>query len=194
MINSDLAIFSLPKMISNEYKNGAITGFKEAFANHKDAHCNLTGASLSAFPFRSILLPNFIQDQDRLIEIKNAILSTEFLQKSNDLYDFYQSNDLKHSSHAIIQEFLKDLFSPEWINLLSKLTGLSLSSTVDVSAQKYPPRGYLQCHDDDMGNAADSRRIAFILYLVDQDWSPADGGHLQLFNTQVFLSRNYLTG
>lgn len=36
----------------------------------------------------------------------------------------------------------------------------------------------LLCHDDEL----DGRRIAYILYLVDEDWSSSDGGNLDLFD------------
>lgn len=35
----------------------------------------------------------------------------------------------------------------------------------------------LLCHDDKL----EGRRIAFILYLVPEDWSEEDGGHLELY-------------
>lgn len=35
----------------------------------------------------------------------------------------------------------------------------------------------LLCHDDEL----EGRRIAYILYLVDEDWAPEDGGGLDLF-------------
>lgn len=41
------------------------------------------------------------------------------------------------------------------------------------------PLDVLLCHDDEL----EGRRIAFILYLVADDWNPeTDGGHLQLFD------------
>lgn len=36
---------------------------------------------------------------------------------------------------------------------------------------------YLLCHDDQLEN----RKIAFILYLTESDWSNEDGGQLELF-------------
>ena len=35
----------------------------------------------------------------------------------------------------------------------------------------------LLCHDDEL----EGRRIAYILYLVDEDWTSADGGNLDLY-------------
>jgi prolyl 3-hydroxylase /prolyl 3,4-dihydroxylase len=36
----------------------------------------------------------------------------------------------------------------------------------------------LLCHDDEL----EGRRIAYILYLVDEDWTSADGGNLDLYS------------
>lgn len=58
-----------------------------------------------------------------------------------------------------------------------------LPGKMHVSAHRYPKNGYLLCHDDDiMASAGISRRIAFILYLVEEDWSDEkDGGSLLLY-------------
>lgn len=162
-----------------------LNALKDAFAKHSDYVDQESGATVISAPFRSMVLPNLVQESVRLEEIRSLILSsTEFFHKSNDLYEFFQSNDLKHSAHAQIQKLISQLFSPAWISLMSHLTGIKLSATVDISCQKYPPGGYLLCHDDDMGEDEDSRRIAFILYLVEPDWNAQqDGGHLQLYTT-----------
>ena len=39
------------------------------------------------------------------------------------------------------------------------------------------------CHDDDIQGTVEGRRIAFIYYLVPDDWKDSDGGTLDLFET-----------
>jgi Rps23 Pro-64 3,4-dihydroxylase Tpa1-like proline 4-hydroxylase len=39
------------------------------------------------------------------------------------------------------------------------------------------------CHDDDIHGTIEGRRIAFIYYLVPEDWKETDGGTLDLFDT-----------
>ena len=39
---------------------------------------------------------------------------------------------------------------------------------------------FLLCHDDKV----EDRQIAFIYYLVPEDWTQDDGGRLDLFNNQ----------
>lgn len=42
---------------------------------------------------------------------------------------------------------------------------------------------YLLCHDDDIHGTVEGRRIAFIYYLVPENWKETDGGALDLFAT-----------
>ena len=171
-------------MITSDYLDAELidnTAFN--FKNYNDFIDPKTGLKLFSYPFRSLVLPNFIQDSDFLTKVKDAVQRTELYHKSNDLYEFYQSNDLKSSEQSCIKQLLHSLFSPNWIQILSQITGFQLSNTIDVACQKYPQNGFLLCHDDDMGDAEDSRKIAFILYLVDPSWSASHGGQLQLFNT-----------
>lgn len=163
-----------------------IQNLQKAFSSYSDFQAQddqgKTVAAVHGYPFRSVVLPHFIDSKD-VKELRNAIDHTELHLKSNDLYEFRQSNDLKHSQLPAIQLFIRNLFSPEWIQTMTEITGIELNSTIDVAAQKYSQGGYLLCHDDDMGEDSNSRRIAFITYLVDETWDEKDGGHLDLFST-----------
>ena len=78
-------------------------------------------------------------------------------------------------------EKLKDvLYSDEFRSALQSITGvklLGLTKDVAISAAIYESTDRLLCHDDEL----EGRRIAFILYLV-EDWTDDDAGHLDLFN------------
>ncbi len=50
-----------------------------------------------------------------------------------------------------------------------------------MSANVYSDTHTLLCHDDELAG----RRIAYIVYLVPQDWCAADGGTLDLFDVDV---------
>jgi prolyl 3-hydroxylase /prolyl 3,4-dihydroxylase len=52
---------------------------------------------------------------------------------------------------------------------------------------------YLLCHDDDIHGTVEGRRIAFIYYLVPEDWSETDGGMLDLFATDGRSFRSVVT-
>jgi prolyl 3-hydroxylase /prolyl 3,4-dihydroxylase len=65
------------------------------------------------------------------------------------------------------------------------MTGIELDSKkIDVTSSKYDYTDHLLCHDDDIHDDKhkNGRRIAFIYYLVPNDWEKSDGGCLDLFN------------
>jgi Rps23 Pro-64 3,4-dihydroxylase Tpa1-like proline 4-hydroxylase len=161
-----------------EWKNS----ISDHFSKYKDYQDPVSHSSLTCSPFRVVTLPNFIS-QEKIIDLTNAVKKLPFNQKSNDLYEFYQSNELKYMTQGVIAELAQSLKSEEWITSLSQITGTQLSGTLDMAAQEYRQGGYLLCHDDDMGQDEDARLIAFILYLTDPDWTEEDGGHLQLYDT-----------
>ena len=114
---------------------------------------------------------------DFLQLVKRSVLKEKFIPKSNDLYDFVQTEkDLKASKDAIVQKFNQTLYSQEFRDFLGELTGIKLNDTIDLFAAIYKKTDKLLCHDDEL----EHRRIAFILYLVD-DWTEEDGGTLDFF-------------
>jgi Rps23 Pro-64 3,4-dihydroxylase Tpa1-like proline 4-hydroxylase len=69
------------------------------------------------------------------------------------------------------------------LNLIRDITGIPLlDDKIDMTASKYEYTDYLLCHDDDIQGIEYGRRIAFIYYIVSDDWSEVDGGCLDLFN------------
>jgi len=127
-------------------------------------------------PFSCCQLREFFKDEDFLHKLKEELLSLSFHEKSNDLYKFRQSEDLKKATTPSVSALKKFLYGEfrEWI---SSVTGIQLNSTVDMSCARYDQTDVLLCHDDEL----EGRRIAYILYLVDEDWEKCDGGTLDLF-------------
>jgi Rps23 Pro-64 3,4-dihydroxylase Tpa1-like proline 4-hydroxylase len=109
----------------------------------------------------------------------------------SSLYSYYQSTDLKETHRCTeLNLFKEKLFSKEFIDQIALGTQIQLHhERIDLSAFVYEKGSYLMCHDDHIGDAdddmngkeTDARRIAFIFYLVDEDWSEQEGGALQLF-------------
>ncbi|KAI8898055.1 Oxoglutarate and iron-dependent oxygenase degradation C-term-domain-containing protein [Globomyces pollinis-pini] len=139
-------------------------------------------AQVFANPFRGGVLYNMFSSKF-INSLETQVLEEEFYHKSNDLYEFYQSEDLKISKKPALVALRETIYSPQFVQWMSKLTGFTLSSTIDLSAHRYPQFGHLLCHDDDIGSENDGRRIAFIIYLVDPKWSEVDGGCLQLYDS-----------
>ena len=53
-------------------------------------------------PFNCCHLPNFLENTQFLEQLKNELLLLEFCEKSNDLYKFQQSEDLKSVKSAAV--------------------------------------------------------------------------------------------
>ncbi|KAJ3320935.1 hypothetical protein HDV06_004713 [Boothiomyces sp. JEL0866] len=164
------------------FKPETVKDFSTAFKSFNANQTKLAQAFCTPFRhgiFHDILSEQFIQ------ELRTAVLNQKFFQKSNDLYEFFQSDDLKKSTSEAIVKLRESIYSLEFIKWMSDMTGFELSQTVDLSAHRYPKDGYLLCHDDDIGSRHDGRRIAFIIYLVEQDWDVGDGGMLQLYDADL---------
>ena len=69
----------------------------------------------------------------------------------------------------------------KFLNFLKEITNINLKSNkIDMTSSKYELTDYLLCHDDDIHGEEEGRRIAFVYYLVPNDWSMNDGGQLDL--------------
>ena len=60
-----------------------------------------------------------------------------------------------------------------------QMVGAELNDKLALFGAKYCTTDYLLCHDDEL----EGRRVAFIMYLVPEDWEENDGGLLELFDT-----------
>jgi Rps23 Pro-64 3,4-dihydroxylase Tpa1-like proline 4-hydroxylase len=136
-------------------------------------------------PFPHSCIENFVDDQF-LTAMLEELKTLDYSEKNNDLYAFSQSTeDLKCVTSPLISRFRELLYSPAICKALSTISGIELfglentASQPDFFAAVYSDRSRLLCHDDEL----EGRRIAFIVYLVPEGWCDADGGHLDLFNT-----------
>ena len=136
----------------------------------------------AAKPFPYLSLPNFI-DSDFLKQLLEELQNLDYVSKDNDLYLFSQTeNDLKSATSPLVSKLREVLYSQSVISALSKISGIPLygldnPSKPDLFAAVYNDTSRLLCHDDEL----EGRRIAFILYLVPENWSDKDGGQLDLF-------------
>ncbi|XP_041125436.1 prolyl 3-hydroxylase OGFOD1 isoform X2 [Polyodon spathula] len=135
------------------------------------------GIEVDANPFPHCIIKDFIQSQSFLEGLQKELLDLNFHQKSNDLYKFKQSADLKKRKDSHISALRKVLFE-QFRSWLSEIMQVELENTVDISCAKYEYTDVLLCHDDEL----EGRRVAFILYLV-PPWDRSDGGTLDLYST-----------
>jgi len=118
-------------------------------------------AAGTPFPHLSVrdVLPDAL-----LLAVRDEILAGPLFAKRNDLYDFSQSDALRLSASPATRALCATLYAPAFRAWISAVTGIETDPTVDISAAVYGPGAHLLCHDDDL----ESRRVAFILYLVPQ--------------------------
>jgi Rps23 Pro-64 3,4-dihydroxylase Tpa1-like proline 4-hydroxylase len=135
----------------------------------------------SSTPFPHMRLHEFC-DESFLETVRAELATISYHVKANDLYEFFQSDDLKsisEATHPAIATLRETLYGKTFVSAISEITGIELdSSVVDMSAAVYKRGSYLACHDDHNN----TRRVAFIIYLVDKEWQTEDGGALDLFN------------
>ncbi|XP_067853520.1 prolyl 3-hydroxylase OGFOD1 [Heptranchias perlo] len=135
------------------------------------------GLLVGTRPFTHCVISNFIQSQPFLEGLQNELLQLNFCEKSNDLYKFKQSDDLRKRKEYHISALRKVLFE-DFRTWLSDIAGVKLETTVDLSCAKYEYTDVLLCHDDEL----EGRKIAFILYLV-PEWGTSNGGTLDLYDS-----------
>ncbi|XP_053094078.1 prolyl 3-hydroxylase OGFOD1 [Pangasianodon hypophthalmus] len=154
---------------------GIRNGMKEAW--RKKTSFSHGSVQLDCEPFPHCKIRNFVQNESFVENLRDELLRLNFHSKSNDLYKFQQSDDLKKRKEHHISE-IRSLLFLQFRSWLSDMLGVDLQPTVDISCAKYEHTDVLLCHDDEL----EGRRIAFILYLV-PPWDLSDGGTLDLYST-----------
>lgn len=91
-------------------------------------------------PFNCCQLRNFVEDDNFLYQLKHELLSLNFVEKSNDLYKFHQSQDLKKVTTAAVSALKKFLYS-DFRHWLIEVTGINLNDKVDMSCAQYNHTG-----------------------------------------------------
>ncbi len=177
-------------------ENGALV---ETIAGGLDRRVDVADSKSGAFVTSRIyplaVLPNFLASEELVEALSQTVVNRlQLRRRESDLYAFYQTGDLcsLQSPDDIVR--IKEIITSEGlislvehiINGSSCLGGAddssytSLSRTqIDLSSQVYDRGDFLLTHDDRL----DSRRVAFVLYLVDSTWAEEDGGALEFFPT-----------
>ncbi|KAK7554587.1 Oxoglutarate and iron-dependent oxygenase degradation C-term-domain-containing protein [Phyllosticta citricarpa] len=156
-----------------------LNGYKEYYAQSE--------------PYKHAVIRNLI-DPSLLRSVRDEIRQNiVFTPKETDIYKIHQSGDLANldglddSSLAKLPSLLRlrdAMYSSAFRKYISEIAGSGPLSGVktDLAINVYTPGCHLLCHDDVIG----SRRVSYILYLLDPDkpWKPEWGGALRLFPTE----------
>ncbi|OMJ25276.1 Prolyl 3-hydroxylase OGFOD1 [Smittium culicis] len=147
--------------------------------------CDKKVATIIGFPFKVGILYDLFE-KSFLIDLKSELANLKWNFRSNDLYEFYQTDDLKIIPQNIRSDCTKNLYnylsSDDFVTFMENISGTKLvRGRIDLAAQQYKKGGYLLCHDDYVSGEKLRRKIAFIIYLVEEDWKCEDGGCLGLY-------------
>jgi Rps23 Pro-64 3,4-dihydroxylase Tpa1-like proline 4-hydroxylase len=117
----------------------------------------------------------------------------KFKFKESDLFRVYQSIDLGNLAADTIenQEHFPNLlklkaalYSADYRAFIERIAHLpkgTLTDQVDCAANCHAPGCHLLCHDDVIG----TRKISYIIYLTEPEWTPEEGGALELYSHDV---------
>ncbi|RNA13777.1 prolyl 3-hydroxylase OGFOD1 [Brachionus plicatilis] len=176
----------MPESINllREFDDTIINKLQESYAK-KTKIDDLKGITISHEPFTHCVIQNLVSDPSFVSELNSEIQSKlKYHKKNNDLYQFHQTQDLGKNKSKYLSKFRDQFLYGQFLEFLKKITNINLSSTkIDVTSSKYEFSDYLLCHDDNINQDQHGRRIAFIYYLVPEDWCEdgSDGGNLDLF-------------
>ncbi|XP_070686516.1 prolyl 3-hydroxylase OGFOD1 [Pempheris klunzingeri] len=162
----------LCSLVADEQVRGAV---KEAWSQR--SHYSQGDLELDCHPFPHCIIRNFLSSESFVENLQRELLGLNFHEKSNDLYKFKQSDDLRKRTEPHIAGLRAALFG-SFRSWLGEVLGVELEPTVDISCARYEYTDVLLCHDDEL----EGRRVAFILYLV-PPWRSSDGGTLDLYTT-----------
>ncbi|CAG8485733.1 12339_t:CDS:10 [Ambispora leptoticha] len=181
-----LSFTALPDNILNKQYTSPdyIANFRTAFRNRLDFYDPETTSKVYSHPFPIAVLPRLFSDSF-LEKVKQELVTEEFTPRSNDLYEFYQSNSLEGVEKTYLSQLTRVIYSEWFARLIGALTGVEVDGeTVDLSAHIYKQEkknGHIDLRKL-LNEGKGGRRIAFIIYLVDENWGKEDGGTLDLFD------------
>lgn len=201
--STDPSVSSLPSNNSSSSTSLTCSEFKSNIINnnifqiminlkeplHNRQSCIIQDGQVVSTIYPVVAIKNFLI-METFSNVKSFLNSIPFDLRYSDMYRFRQSMDLlSYIDHnQTIKQLRMEMFSPLFLSHLERLFELeqgSLEENVgDMSAQSYLEGDYLLCHDDRL----DTRQIAFVLYLVDEDFS---NGNERMENDQYRIqSRN----
>ncbi|XP_078587125.1 prolyl 3-hydroxylase OGFOD1-like [Branchiostoma floridae x Branchiostoma japonicum] len=164
-----------PKLPAALQDGEATEKLREAWSQSLDVETSCV--ILQGKPFRHCIIKNYLSEEF-VAKLETDLSQLSFNTKSNDLYSFKQTNDLKTADSPSIGAFVS-LLKEKMRNWLVEVTGIPLNDKVDITSSIYEHTDTLLCHDDEL----EERRIAFILYITPPSWTMADGGTLDLFSS-----------
>lgn len=165
-----------PEINSHFLKESYLNEFKSNWNKNKEFQ--LDNTKLITNPFKVCLINNFLQNANFLNDIRQEFNEIDWNVRSLDLYEFFQSKDLKNLTELPNINSLYKFLQSEVMEWVAEITGLKLTH-ISATCSVYTNTDYLLVHDDQR----EDRLVAFILYLTGPNgWNESKGGALQLLN------------
>lgn len=182
------------KKLDTTFTHDQITSFVNPKIFDQDFQSTLSQEIKDSQPYRWGTVKE-LMDDTLLRNVRKEVLSEiAFTKKETDIYKVFQSGDLANLSGLdwddlsrlpSLYKLRAAIYSEEFRDFISNVTGCGKLSGVktDMSINTYTKGCHLLTHDDVIG----SRRVSFILYLPDPEftWKPHYGGGLRLFPAVV---------
>lgn len=148
----------------------------------------MKAAYAASTPYNHAVIPQVFQTSfiDKAIDEIQQNSKVNF--KESDLFRVYQSMDLANlteEEHAKsmpnVWSLRNILYSEEWRNHIEAICGLekgTLIDKVDCACNCHIEGCHLLCHDDVIG----TRKVSYIVYMTEDEWTAEEGGALELYN------------
>ncbi|XP_045473021.1 prolyl 3-hydroxylase OGFOD1 [Harmonia axyridis] len=160
-----------PKLDVKEYKAQLIHSWKRRLSLMSN------DVEILKDPFQVCVINNLLDNTEFVDGIRHDFDEVEWAKRKIDLYEFFQSKDLKHLDHTYIKEFyafLKEVVMP-WV---AELTGFELIN-ISATCSCYTNTDFLLVHDDQN----EDRMVAFVYYMTGpKGWDSSKGGSLDLLS------------
>jgi Rps23 Pro-64 3,4-dihydroxylase Tpa1-like proline 4-hydroxylase len=145
----------------------------------------------SATPYMHGRLVDMFADGFLKQVLEEVKQNTKVTFKESDLFRVYQSVDLgnikdddeialKLPSLMKLKHVVYSKQFREFIERVIQLPRNTLIDHTDCAANCHAPGCHLLCHDDVIG----TRKVSFIIYLTENDWTREEGGCLELYESE----------
>ncbi|XP_044753908.1 prolyl 3-hydroxylase sudestada1 [Coccinella septempunctata] len=128
-------------------------------------------------PFRVCVIDNFLESPDYIDGIRSDFNVLDWNKRKMDLYEFFQSKDLKTLDLDYIKGFY-ELLKKSVMTWVAEITGYPLEE-ISATCSCYTNTDYLLVHDDQR----EDRMVAFVYYMTSSNgWDSSKGGSLDLLS------------
>ncbi|KAL3269497.1 hypothetical protein HHI36_008563 [Cryptolaemus montrouzieri] len=164
-----------PAMRLDLHEAKCMNELKETWKLNKTMNSN--DIEIIVDPFRVCILNNFLHSPEIVDCIRHDFNEITWTKRNMDLYEFFQSEDLKHIELSYIKGFY-ELLTNSVMPWATALTGYDLVK-ISATCSLYTNTDYLLVHDDQR----EDRMVAFVYYLTaPEGWDFEKGGTLDLLS------------